>query len=64
MDAEARATDGPAEGLDATDDLGQIHDRLPMLVQPGSWEQWLDPGTHPKTLTSLPSPAVTAEVSR
>lgn len=27
----------------ATDDLGHIHDRMPMLVEHGAWAQWLDP---------------------
>jgi putative SOS response-associated peptidase YedK len=28
---------------DATDNLGQIHDRMPMLVAPDQWADWLDP---------------------
>jgi putative SOS response-associated peptidase YedK len=31
---------------DATDDLGQIHDRMPMLVTPDRWDEWLDPENH------------------
>jgi putative SOS response-associated peptidase YedK len=27
----------------ATDDLGRIHDRMPMVIGPGRWEEWLDP---------------------
>jgi putative SOS response-associated peptidase YedK len=27
----------------AEDDLGRIHDRMPMLVQSDRWESWLDP---------------------
>jgi putative SOS response-associated peptidase YedK len=27
----------------ATDELGQLHDRMPMLVEPPDWAQWLDP---------------------
>lgn len=27
----------------ATDDLGRIHDRMPMCVQREQWTQWLDP---------------------
>ncbi|MFW6775632.1 SOS response-associated peptidase [Nocardioides sp. CPCC 205120] len=27
----------------ATDDLGRIHDRMPMMVAPGAWDDWLDP---------------------
>jgi putative SOS response-associated peptidase YedK len=28
---------------DAPDELGQIHDRTPLLVPPGEWARWLDP---------------------
>ena len=28
----------------ATDDLGRIHDRAPMLVEEGVRDRWLDPG--------------------
>ncbi|TDD84730.1 SOS response-associated peptidase [Actinomadura rubrisoli] len=28
---------------DAPDDLGRIHDRMPMIVEPDRWEAWLDP---------------------
>jgi putative SOS response-associated peptidase YedK len=28
----------------ATDDLGEIHDRMPMVVAPDRWADWLDPG--------------------
>lgn len=28
---------------DATDDVGQIHDRMPMLVDRKDWAAWLDP---------------------
>jgi hypothetical protein len=27
----------------ATDDVGHIHDRMPMTVRPEHWEAWLDP---------------------
>jgi putative SOS response-associated peptidase YedK len=27
----------------ATDDLGRLHDRMPMLVEPENWARWLDP---------------------
>lgn len=27
----------------APDDLGRIHDRMPMCVQPQQWNEWLDP---------------------
>ncbi len=29
----------------ATDRLGHIHDRMPMIVPPTSWEAWLDPSS-------------------
>jgi putative SOS response-associated peptidase YedK len=28
---------------DATDEVGRIHDRTPMVVAPGDWADWLDP---------------------
>jgi putative SOS response-associated peptidase YedK len=28
---------------DAEDELGQIHDRMPLMVQPDRWQAWLDP---------------------
>lgn len=28
----------------ATDKLGHIHDRMPMVVPPEAWAKWLDPG--------------------
>lgn len=27
----------------ATDDVGRIHDRMPMIVDPAKWDAWLDP---------------------
>ena len=27
----------------ATDDVGWVHDRMPMVVSPGHWDEWLDP---------------------
>lgn len=27
----------------ATDELGHIHDRMPMVIGPGDWGSWLDP---------------------
>ena len=27
----------------ATDSLGHIHDRMPMVIGPESWDAWLDP---------------------
>lgn len=44
---------------DATDDVGQIHDRMPMLVERDRWSDWLDPD-HDDTdqLRALLTPAV------
>jgi putative SOS response-associated peptidase YedK len=29
----------------ATDDVGRVHDRMPMAVTEGNWQEWLDPRT-------------------
>ncbi|NBE98487.1 SOS response-associated peptidase [Nonomuraea sp. KC401] len=29
---------------DAEDDLGRIHDRMPMMIERDRWAEWLDPG--------------------
>jgi putative SOS response-associated peptidase YedK len=29
----------------ASDDVGQIHDRMPMVIAPQAWDDWLDPAT-------------------
>lgn len=29
---------------ESTDDVGHIHDRMPMSVAPEHWDEWLDPG--------------------
>ena len=29
----------------ASDDVGQIHDRMPMVIAPQAWADWLDPGS-------------------
>jgi putative SOS response-associated peptidase YedK len=43
---------------EATDDLGRIHDRMPMLVEPERFAAWLDPSlTHPDEVRSLLVPA-------
>lgn len=44
---------------DATDDVGQIHDRMPMLVTPDNFDAWLDPANNDKNqLNALLAPAV------
>jgi putative SOS response-associated peptidase YedK len=43
---------------DATDDIGRIHDRTPMVVAPESWTDWLDPANNDKEMllaTMLPA---------
>lgn len=43
---------------DATDDIGRIHDRTPMVIAPESWADWLDPANNDKELllaTMLPA---------
>jgi putative SOS response-associated peptidase YedK len=43
---------------EATDDVGRIHDRMPMLVEPGRFAAWLDPAlTTPEEARSLLRPA-------
>jgi putative SOS response-associated peptidase YedK len=42
----------------AEDDIGQIHDRTPMLVEPDRWSAWLDPNSRDvDALRSLLVPA-------
>lgn len=47
----------------APDALGQIHDRMPVVVPPDLWDAWLDPGLTERErvnelLTSIPAPAL------
>ncbi|HEX6469514.1 MAG TPA: SOS response-associated peptidase [Streptosporangiaceae bacterium] len=43
----------------ATDEVGRIHDRMPMIVEQKSWEAWLDPGlTDPDEVRRLLEPAM------
>jgi putative SOS response-associated peptidase YedK len=45
----------------ATDDVGHIHDRMPMIIEPGNWARWLDPArTGPDDLSGLLVPAASA----
>ena len=34
----------------ATDEIGRIHDRTPMVIAPESWADWLDPANNEKEL--------------
>ncbi|QFG25084.1 SOS response-associated peptidase [Actinomadura sp. WMMB 499] len=43
----------------APDDLGRIHDRMPMIVEPDRWDAWLDPAlTDPDRVRGLLVPAM------
>lgn len=43
---------------DAPDDLGRIHDRMPLMVETDRWGAWLDPATTaPEQVNSLLVPA-------
>lgn len=45
----------------ASDELGRIHDRMPMVVERAQWAHWLDPDcTDPGGLPGLMLPAVSA----
>lgn len=51
----------------ATDQLGHLHDRMPVTVAPSAWGDWLDPGFggDPQELLHVPSLELTAHpVSR
>ncbi|WP_127480667.1 SOS response-associated peptidase [Nocardioides pantholopis] len=60
-----RAEDDPARFLwtctvittDAEDDLGHIHDRMPLMVSPERWTAWLDPTAPRDSLLDLLTPA-------
>jgi putative SOS response-associated peptidase YedK len=42
----------------AEDEVGRIHDRMPMVVGPASWQDWLDPAnTDPTHVHPLLAPA-------
>ena len=43
----------------ATDDVGQIHDRMPMVIAPDHWADWLNPGnSEPGQLQATMLPAM------
>ena len=42
---------------DAEDDLGRIHDRMPLMVEPDRWGSWLDPRAPKESLLDLLTPA-------
>jgi putative SOS response-associated peptidase YedK len=41
----------------STDDVGLVHDRMPMIIQPENWDTWLDPAmTDLETAQALMAP--------
>lgn len=42
----------------ATDQVGHVHNRMPMSVPEDSWDAWLDPSTPAETAISLMAPPV------
>jgi putative SOS response-associated peptidase YedK len=43
----------------ATDDVGEIHDRMPMVIEPDHWADWLDPDhSEPGELSAAMQPAM------
>ncbi|MFI6833717.1 SOS response-associated peptidase [Kribbella sp. NPDC050241] len=47
----------------ATDEIGRIHDRIPMAIAPDDWEQWLDPTVKdPADVKALMGPPTGLEI--
>lgn len=47
----------------AADDVGHIHDRSPMVLDPADWEKWLDPDLKDlEALATLLKPAVSGKL--
>jgi len=45
----------------AEDSVGKIHDRMPMVIEPARWTDWLDPGNSDKAdLLTLLAPATSS----
>jgi putative SOS response-associated peptidase YedK len=45
---------------DASDEVGRIHDRMPMTIDRDKWSHWLDPTVGPEQATGLLVPAMDA----
>lgn len=45
----------------ATDEVGHLHDRMPMIVPKENWAAWLDPGfgSDARALLTVPAPGLT-----
>jgi putative SOS response-associated peptidase YedK len=48
---------------DATDEVGRIHDRMPMTIGREHWAAWLDPGNGPDEAARLLVPALESELT-
>jgi putative SOS response-associated peptidase YedK len=47
----------------AQDEVGRIHDRMPMIIEPARWDDWLDPvNTDASDLRALLAPALSGEL--
>ncbi|MFD1536026.1 SOS response-associated peptidase [Nonomuraea guangzhouensis] len=69
---KSRADDDPLKWLvtctvittDAEDELGRIHDRMPMMIERERWAEWLDPKlTDPEQASGLLVPADTGQLT-
>ena len=48
----------------AEDEVGRIHDRMPMVIEPDRWADWLDPGAaSAEALHGLLTPAASAHLT-
>ena len=48
----------------AEDSVGQIHDRMPMVIDPSRWADWLDPeATSPEAVHELLAPAAVTHLT-
>ena len=48
----------------AEDEVGRIHDRMPMVIDPAHWADWLDPTvTSTEALHGLMAPAASAHLT-
>lgn len=48
----------------AEDEIGHIHDRMPMVIAPDQWAEWLDPANNdPSDVRALLAPAVAGGLS-
>jgi putative SOS response-associated peptidase YedK len=47
---------------EASDEVGRIHDRMPMTISRGNWEQWLDPQIGTDVASGLLAPAMSGSL--